>query len=88
MTEVYNNERKGDLILLTLVNDLKKHMEENKVSVNEAARRSGVSNATVSRVLSLKTYPSFGVIYELYKTLNIELNVIPTNHGEYKEDEK
>lgn len=90
MAEVYNKERKGDVILLTLVQDLKQHLDNEGISVNELARRSGISNATVSRTLSYKTYPSFGVIYELYKTLNIELNVVQTIHEkpEEKTDEE
>lgn len=72
---VYNENRQGDAILFGLVEDLKKHMKERGVSYNELARRTDgeVSNATVSRLLSHKTYPAFGTIYELYKAMNIEI---------------
>lgn len=86
---VYNENRQGDTILFGLVEDLKKHMKERGVSYNEIARRTNgeVSNATVSRLLSHKTYPAFGTLYELYKALNIELTFSVIVHEEPEEEE-
>lgn len=86
MAEVYNKERKGDLQLYALVNDLKDKIESEGISFNELARRSGVSNATVSRIFTYKTYPSFGALYEMYKAVNLEINITVTDHNPTEEN--
>lgn len=79
---VYNENRHGDVILFGLVEDLKKHMSERGITYNELSRltKGEVSNATVSRILSHKTYPTFGTLYEMYKVLNIELTFTAIVH--------
>ena len=88
LNAVYDENKQGDAILYGLVQDLKKYMADRGVSYNELARRTNgaVSNATVSRLLSHKTYPSFGTLYELYKTLNIELVFSVVVHEQPEEE--
>lgn len=86
---VYNENRQGDLIMYGLVEDLKKYMKDRGVSYNELSRKTNgeVSNATVSRLLSHKTYPAFGTLYELYKALNIEIAFSVIVHETPEEEE-
>lgn len=88
MTNRENGQRQGDLIIYGLIEELKKHMEEREISYNELSRltKGEISKSTVSRTLTHSTlFPPFGVVYELYKALNIELTIVPVVH-EVKEE--
>ena len=82
INKVFNLERRGDAYLLMLVKELKRIMDDRGVSINELARRSGISVATVSRTVSFKTHPAFEVLYEMFAAMNVELTITITEHKE------
>ena len=82
INKTFNLERRGDAYLLTLVKELKRIMNDKGVSINELARRSGISVATVSRTLSFKTHPAFEILYEMFAAMNTELTITITEHKE------
>ena len=78
---VYDDEKAGDNITLHLVRKLKAIMEIQEISMNQLSKDSGVSLATISRLLNEHTQPKFGTLFELYCALDIEFSV----HGCSKE---
>ena len=72
----YDDERVGDNMTKNLVIKLKEYMEIHEISMQQLAKVSEVSVATISRLLNFHTQPKFSTLFELYCAVGIELHIV------------